>query len=163
MKKPHKRIKLGSTKYPGHHTLVDKEDYEDLMQYTWYARKERTSNTASRIVAEARVRGKYIALSRYLMKAKRGQIVDHINRNPLDNRRANLRFVTQSQNQHNTLRRKNKSGHKGIYKIDKLGLYKAVVEIDGEVHYLGYFKKMRDAVKVYRAFVDKHLKEFAVY
>jgi len=41
---------------------------------------------------------KYIALSRFVMNAKEGQIVDHIYGDPLDNRRINLRIVTPRQN-----------------------------------------------------------------
>ena len=163
MKKPHKRLKLGSVKYPGRHTLVDASDYEDLMQYSWYVHKEKNCASGERYVAEARVNGKYIHMSRYLMKAKPGQIVDHINRNPLDNRRANLRFVTRSQNRHNMLRRHNKAGHKGIYKVLNLDLYTAEVSIKGKKYNLGYFKKKREAIKVYREFVTKRLKEFAVF
>jgi len=41
---------------------------------------------------------KYIALSRFVMNAGPGQIVDHINGDPLDNRRSRLRIVTPRQN-----------------------------------------------------------------
>jgi hypothetical protein len=40
----------------------------------------------------------YVPLARFVMDAKKGQIVDHRNRDPLDNRRCNLRFVTKRQN-----------------------------------------------------------------
>jgi hypothetical protein len=41
---------------------------------------------------------KHIQLARFVMNAKKGEIVDHINRDPLDNRRKNLRIVTKRQN-----------------------------------------------------------------
>jgi len=49
---------------------------------------------------------KAISLSRYIMHAVKGDFVDHINRNPLDNRRCNLRIVNA---RHNVLNRKVKN------------------------------------------------------
>lgn len=54
-------------------------------------------------------------LHRLIMGAKPGQIVDHINRDTRDNRRANLRFVTPSQNMMNR-KCPNKSGYIGVFK-----------------------------------------------
>ncbi len=48
-----------------------------------------------------------IHLSRFVMDAKEGRIIDHRNRDPLDNRRKNLRIVTKRQN---CLNRKCKNG-----------------------------------------------------
>lgn len=57
---------------------------------------------------------KYIQLSRFVMNAKEGQIVDHIYGDPLDNRRINLRIVTPRQNGLNR-KLKTKTGFVGVY------------------------------------------------
>ena len=50
------------------------------------------------------------------MKAKKGQEIDHINRNPLDNRKCNLRFSTRQLQMYNAKKLKNNSsGQKGVY------------------------------------------------
>jgi hypothetical protein len=54
-----------------------------------------------------------VSLSRFLMNAKKGQIIDHKNRNPLDNRRCNLRTVNSRQNNLNKTCRNN-TGFYGV-------------------------------------------------
>lgn len=56
---------------------------------------------------------KSISLGRYIMRAGKGEIVDHRNRNPLDNRRCNLRIVTARQNMLNR-KLKNSTGLIGV-------------------------------------------------
>jgi hypothetical protein len=60
---------------------------------------------------------KHWILSRLILNAKKGQFVDHRNRNVLDNTRQNLRIVTRSQNQLN--RRPNiKTGFYGVWIVN---------------------------------------------
>jgi len=56
---------------------------------------------------------RHTVLSRFIMDAKKGQLVDHRNRDPLDNRRENLRIVTPRQNCLNK-RCKNETGFVGV-------------------------------------------------
>jgi hypothetical protein len=58
-------------------------------------------------------KNKTILLSRYIMRAGKGEIVDHIERNPLDNRRCKLRIANSRQNMLNR-RLKNKTGLTGV-------------------------------------------------
>jgi len=70
--------------------LVDSIDEHLLDEYTW-----RVSSNG-RVVRS--LPGGYVYLHQQIMG---GKGIDHVNHNPLDNRRSNLRFANQSQNQHN--------------------------------------------------------------
>jgi len=67
---------------------------------------------------------KYISLPRYIMRAGKGEIVDHINRNPLDNRRSNLRIVNARQNMLNR-KMKNNTGLIGVSVSNSRGRFYA--------------------------------------
>ncbi|MFA5293734.1 MAG: HNH endonuclease [Phycisphaerae bacterium] len=54
-------------------------------------------------------KNKSVPLPHYIIHAGKGELVDHINRNPLDNRRCNLRVVTARQNSLNR-KMKNNTG-----------------------------------------------------
>jgi len=70
------------------------------------------TNSCPRMVLKAKT-NKSIALSRYIMHAGKGELVDHINRNSLDNRRCNLRAVNARQNMLNRIN-KNNTGLIGV-------------------------------------------------
>ncbi len=88
-----------------------------------------------------------ILLHRYILNAKKGQIVDHINRNKKDNRRENLRFVSAKLNNYNR-NVENKLG-RGIY-YDKCGKrYRACISHENKTLKLGSFKTIFEAKKAY--------------
>lgn len=70
--------------------------------------------------------------------------IDHINRNPLDNRIENLRLATPSQNT------TNRSGVKGYTKL-RTGRFQAQIKLSGKCKYLGSFASDREAREVYLA------------
>lgn len=83
-----KEIKLTKGKV----TIVDDEDFEKLNLHKWrcdpkgYARRNGIRPRGSHIQPT-------IAMAREIMAAQPGEVVDHINNNPLDNRKSNLRVL----------------------------------------------------------------------
>lgn len=85
----------------------------------------------------------YVYLHRYILNAKKGDIVDHINRNKHDNRRENLRIVTAKLNCYNK-EVKNNLG-RGIY-FDKWGnRYRVCLSNNNKTYKLGSFKTLQEA------------------
>lgn len=94
----------------GFFTKVSDEDYDFLSQWKWHYNSryaERTENN------------KHVRMHRFLLNAKDGDIIDHINGNALDNRRSNLRPATVSQNGMNMRKHNGKSVYKGVSKHGK--------------------------------------------
>lgn len=95
------------------------------------------------------------SLHRVVAIAKRGDIVDHINRNPLDNRRCNLRIVPNGVNKQNSkLNANNQSGFKGVYfrkdMRTKPWLAQGNKEFGKSGHkHLGYFATKEEAARAY--------------
>ncbi len=78
------------------------------------------------------VAGKREYLHRVVMRAGKGQRVDHINGNGLDNRKDNLRLSTPSQNNCNSRKQSNNtSGHKGVSWRKSQGCWVARVVFQG--------------------------------
>lgn len=93
--------------------IIDNDDLHFINNYYWHIK---SSVNGMRYV-EGRVNGKHIKLHRLLMNAKKGEIVDHIDRNTLNNSRANLSIVTFSENNKNcSFHKNNKSGRMGVYR-----------------------------------------------
>ena len=72
--------------------------------------------------------------------------VDHINRNTLDNRKSNLRIVTQQGNLRNQKRGNNKTGYTGVA-VGWKGKFTAQIKVDYKKIHLGTFNTIIDAYK----------------
>ena len=70
--------------------------------------------------------------------------IDHINRNRLDNRIANLRDTSTSGNLHNSPHRNPSSGVKGVH-VNKDGTWDAVIMVNGKTHRLFSYPTIDDA------------------
>lgn len=77
--------------------------------------------------------------------------IDHIDRNPSNNRFSNLRSVTKSQNQHNRIKQyNNTSGYKGVIYYKRTGKWRACIYVNNKCHSLGYFHTAEQASIAYQ-------------
>jgi len=88
--------------------------------------------------------------------------IDHINGVRDDNRLANLREATPSQNQANkAMRSDNTSGIKGVSWDRSRGKWHASINVSGRMKNLGRFQKIEDAASAYADAAMKFHGEFA--
>lgn len=122
---------------------IDNEDLEKCSKLTWHYAKNKDSK-----YIQTRVKGKMIKLHRYIMDINNSNLlVDHINRDTLDNRKSNLRICTYQQNSFNkSIRVDNTSGIAGVsfYKINKK--WRAKIKYNNLTIHLGYFNDINEAL-----------------
>ncbi len=137
----------------GQVALVDEEDFEELSKHKWYALKR----AEGKFAAARNVLGKVVYMSRVIVSAVKGMCGDHQNHQTLDNRRANLRLATVSQNQQNRKKQFSicSSKYKGVdwHKRDKK--WRARIKFNGKKMSLGHFNSETEAAITY----DKKAKE----
>jgi len=118
-----------------HYFLIDKEDSKKVSSQSWCFNK-----------AIGYISSKGVYLHRLIMNAKRGEIVDHINHDTLDNRKENLRICTIKENVRNTsLSKNNTSGFNGVAK-HYTGKWRAYIMVDRKQISLGVFEEIEDAI-----------------
>ncbi len=89
-------------------------------------------------------------MHRLILGATPEQEIDHKSRNPLDNRRSNIRFCTRSQNLMNVaIRNDNKVGLKGVWFDKQRNKYQAYINVDGKRKHLGRYEEKSAAGKAY--------------
>lgn len=139
------RKKLGTV----HEVLVDDEDYEFVKKWKWCVMKGST-NSGFYVMRKDCSTAKYknVWLHRELMKPQTGEVVDHINRNPLDNRKENLRIVNRKKNMENQkLSRKNTSGVKGVYWNKQASKWQAYIRHNQKQINLGVYNTIEEAAQ----------------
>ena len=146
----------------GKHALVDDADYDHLMQWKWSAAMMAHNHRATRRHENS---NETIYMHREIMGFKKGDTrhVDHINHNPLDNRRINLRCCTRSQNLMNSIKRKGTSSvYKGVSWFNASRKWKAYIKINTKQKYLGLFETETAAAVAYDTEAKELFGEYAL-
>ena len=141
----------------GGEVIVDASDLHWITKHKWRLSKY---GNGYQYAIRTHPSGQHLFLHKEVVGAGKHQIVDHINRNPLDNRRSNLRLCTLAQNNKNaSLRRSNTSGFRGVY--CRGNYWSAAIESDGRKYNLGTFATAEDAAKAYDEAAKRLHQEFA--
>ena len=98
-------------------------------------------------------------MHRLVLGAEGDQIVDHVNGNGLDNRRANLRFASRSTNAANSSKRSSNRKYKGVYK-NGTGWSASLTHSGKNVH-LGTYRSEEMAALAYDIYAVQVWGEFA--
>lgn len=147
----------------GYSAIVDDIDYNYLNQWKWHALV-----ASHNLTYAVRKPDKHIRMQRVIVERKnghpipQGMVVDHINRQSLDNRRSNLRLGTRGQNNCNRgkCRKKTSSRFKGTHRFRKK--WQAAISVNGKNIYLGLFESEEDAAHRYDQAAKEYYGEFAL-
>lgn len=141
--------------------LVSKKSLELVIQFVWYLGKGGypiTHGTDDKTI----VYGKGLKMHKLLYpNAPKGKVIDHINRNRLDNRLENFRICTSKQNSYNTKKPKNSTNnYKGVIKQNN-DLWTARVSKDGQIHEIKDIQTDKEAAKIYDMMAEELFGEYA--
>ena len=129
----------------GLEVIVDDDDYERFSKYKWHAHPQRNNLYAGRALKNFRVE----VMHRIIVGAEKGEMVDHLNRNTLDNRKENLRIATIHHNNHNRVKGfRNKTGLRGV-SVSEPHRWRASIRRNGVTQHLGCFASPAEAAKAY--------------
>ena len=129
----------------GKFAIVDAADYEWLNQYKWYV----SCSSPGMYYACRQSEGRSIMMHRQIMDPPAGHVVDHINRNSLNNRRGNLRVCTQAENVRNCRGRQTSSQYKGVRCRREQNKWQARIGINGRQESIGVFDSEVEAALAY--------------
>lgn len=135
---------------------VDDEDYELINNLNWSKSKGGKNYYAVRYFEEKR-----ISMHVFIMKSKKGQIIDHKDGNGLNNQKSNLRFCTHKQNISNGKSRAGTSKYLGV-SYDKVNNKWAAQIMENRIQIkIGRFKTEIEAALAYNERAKKLRGEFA--
>lgn len=139
-------IEIISPKFGLFKCYIDEEDIDLVKYFTWNIQEQPKKKGPSTFYVGTHIKndGKHYTLRihRLLMNPPKGMDVDHINQDPLNNTRANLRIVTRQQNCFNT-------SAKGYYFDKTKQKYRAAIAAYGKRYHLGLFSTEEEAREAY--------------
>lgn len=143
----------------GRVTVVDDEDFEVLAQWRWHLGGSGYAARTRRIGGR---KTEKVLMHRVIMGNPEGMHIDHINGDPLDNRRSNLRIVTRFQNEQNRGKNKNNtSGYKGVTFSKKEQKWVAQITANGKSYRAGCHASPEAAAQAYNEAATRLHGEFA--
>ncbi len=131
--------------------LVDDADYEELVKFKWHVQNKNGATYARRST-----KGSNMFMHRQIINAPPRSIVDHIDGNPLNNQKNNLRILSARDNSYRRHRLPtNTSGFRGVTRRKGRNRFRAEICHEGKHYCWGSFLSAEEAAKAYdRAAVE---------
>lgn len=150
---------INSKKFGKHVVEIDDEDAERVLKFKWCVHYKykyghyRLTDVRTNTIKNGKRR--QIALHKLLTSYK---IVDHADRNVLNNKKENLRNCSNAENLRNKgLQSNNTSGFKGVYWNKNRNKFQAQIKFNGKNFYLGLYNTLQEGAEVYdRAATELH-------
>lgn len=152
----YEKLKKGEDVINKTKTLIDLEDVEKITKIRWYCSK------GGYVIADKNSKHEKFWLHRFVLNYSGNMVVDHINRNPLDNRKENLRICEQKYNILNKrIPTNNTSGVAGVSWNKEKSKWEVYIAINKKRVRLGYHSDLNNAKYVRYKKELELFKEFA--
>lgn len=147
----------------GQFALVDDEDYPMLVAMgKWFYSAGYAVRSYSYKNTNDKWSCKQVKMHRLVTNAPKGKSVDHIDGNPLNNQKSNLRICTNAENLRNRgFNKNNTSGYKGVFWHKPRSKWTSKIKVNRASIYLGLFSCRHEAARAYNAAALEHFGEFA--
>lgn len=152
-----KEYGIGYTYNTGREFYFDKEDFEKIKGFCWSENIQKKTGY-SRLMARNIETGKLVTFHHIIF----GKCVDHINRNTFDNRKSNLRFASQTQQNYNKpVSPRSTTGITGVFFDKKSRKYGTRIRSNGKLYYGKYCDTLEEAAIERKKLEEKFCGEFA--
>lgn len=147
----------------GQFAIVDEEDYDRINSRKWCAAWHESTKSFYAVSGRGRGNQRQLRMHREVVNAPYGMLVDHINHDTIDNRKANLRLCTNSQNLANRgISVVNSSGFKGVSWHKQKSKWRATLYINNKETHVGYYNTPLEAAIAYDIAASEKIGEFAL-
>lgn len=144
---------LNSNKYGILKSKIDLEDIDKISDIFWNVYNGKNGFYVSGYNKKTKNTMEFI--HKYILNYYGKMEIDHINRNPLDNRKCNLRIVSRSTNQLNkSCPKNNLLGIKGIRQHN--GKYQARIMVNKKSTSIGHFNTLDEAIIARTEYCNRH-------
>lgn len=133
---------------------VSLSDFDIVKNYKWYAK--------DRGYIETKINRKNVYLHRLITKCPADMVIDHIDGNPMNNTRSNLRICSGEQNSLNKkVQKNNTSGIPGVSYSKSNNKWVSYIQMNNKRIHLGDYSDINDAIEARKKAEAKYYGEFA--